>query len=174
MGSFLPEKTLCHAQALPGAWVVGQSAGGCRNNSCFPCNPKYWLRLSEPSELCVAVLQRPRKHPAGRARALVGRGPAPSSLLAKDYQAKDYQAVGLHIWKVNAVGTGLHAGTLPRALSRTCLAVVGFHTLVFHSPAELRPSSSTPVPQWPEKSRTATRGRGCRSCPQCLLGSAFQ
>lgn len=100
VGAFLLEKTLCHTQALPGAWVVGQSAGGCRNNSCFPCNPKYWLRLSEPSELCVALLQRPRKHPAGRARALVGRGPAPTSLLGKDHQAKDYQAVGLHIWKV--------------------------------------------------------------------------
>lgn len=92
---------LCHTRALPGAWVVGQSAGGCRNNSCFPCNPKFWLRLLEPSEVCVAVLQRPRRCFEGQTRALVGAGPAPVTL-----PGKDYQAVGLHIWKVTP-STGL-------------------------------------------------------------------
>lgn len=93
--AFPLEKVLCHERALPGAWVVGQSAGGCRNNSCFPCNPKFWLRLSEPSEVYMAVLQRPRRRAVGQARALVGHSPAPVNLLGKDYQA-----VGLHIWKV--------------------------------------------------------------------------
>lgn len=92
---------LCHTRALPGAWVIGQSAGGCRNNSCFPCNPKFWLRLLEPSEVCVAVLQRPRRCFEGQTRALVGAGPAPVTL-----PGKDYQAVGLHIWKVTP-STGL-------------------------------------------------------------------
>ncbi|XP_047401519.1 calpain-10 isoform X2 [Sciurus carolinensis] len=141
--SLYTEKTLCHVQALPGAWVVGQSAGGCRNNSCFPCNPKYWLRLSEPSELCVAVLQRPRKHPAGRARALVGRGPAPSSLLAKDYQAKDYQAVGLHIWKVEK-----RRVSLPRILSTPPVAGTVCHAYdrEVHLHCELSPGYYLAVP----------------------------
>lgn len=91
------EKVLCHTRALPGAWVTGQSAGGCRNNSCFPCNPKFWLRLLEPSEVCVAVLQRPRRRLVGQTRALAGASPAPVNL-----PGKDYQAVGLHIWKVSA------------------------------------------------------------------------
>lgn len=95
------EKELCHTQELPGAWVKGQSAGGCRNNSGFPSNPKFWLRVSEPSEVYVTVLQRPRVRTAnwaGRARAPLRDDRAswtPASLLGKDYQA-----VGLHIWKV--------------------------------------------------------------------------
>ncbi|XP_015337155.1 LOW QUALITY PROTEIN: calpain-10 [Marmota marmota marmota] len=141
--SLYTEKTLCHTQALPGAWVVGQSAGGCRNNSCFPCNPKYWLRLSEPSELCVAVLQRPRKHPAGRARALVGRGPAPSSLLGKDHQVKDYQAVGLHIWKVEK-----RRVSLPRILSTPPVAGTVCHAYdrEVHLHCELSPGYYLAVP----------------------------
>lgn len=97
--SSLPlEKVLCHTRTLPGAWVTGQSAGGCRNNSCFPCNPKFWLRLLEPSEVCVAVLQRPQRRLVGQTRTLVGAGPTPANL-----PGKDYQAVGLHIWKVTPV-----------------------------------------------------------------------
>lgn len=91
-----PGKALCHTQQLPGAWVKGQSAGGCRNNRGFPSNPKFWLRVSEPSELYVAVLQRPRMRLTGRAP--VGDDHAsrsPTSCLGKDRQA-----VGLHIWKV--------------------------------------------------------------------------
>lgn len=89
------EKVLSHTRTLPGAWVTGQSAGGCRNNSCFPCNPKFWLRLLEPSEVCVAVLQRPQRRLVGQTRALAGASPVPVNL-----PGKDYQAVGLHIWKV--------------------------------------------------------------------------
>lgn len=94
-------KALCHTQELPGAWVKGQSAGGCRNNSGFPSNPKFWLRVSEPSEVFAAVLQRPRvcaAGRAGRARAPVGDGPATRS--PASFLGEDYQAVGLHIWKV--------------------------------------------------------------------------
>uniref|UniRef100_A0A8C0TFP0 Calpain 10 n=2 Tax=Canis lupus familiaris TaxID=9615 RepID=A0A8C0TFP0_CANLF len=105
--SLYSDKALCHTQELPGAWVRGQSAGGCRNNSGFPSNPKFWLRVSEPSEVFAAVLQRPRVRAAagaGRARALAGDERAvwsPASLLGEDYQA-----VGLHIWKVPVDGGG--------------------------------------------------------------------
>ncbi|XP_051695308.1 calpain-10 isoform X2 [Oryctolagus cuniculus] len=111
--SLYTEKVLCHTRALPGAWVKGQSAGGCRNNSGFPSNPKFWLRVSEPSEVYVAVLQKPRPratHWVGRAHAPAGTGSAswsPASL-----PGKDYQAVGLHIWKVEK-----RRVSLPRVLS---------------------------------------------------------
>ncbi|XP_027731136.1 calpain-10 isoform X2 [Vombatus ursinus] len=49
--SLYTAKVLRHTQKLPGAWVKGQSAGGCRNNSSFPSNPKFWLRVLEPSEV---------------------------------------------------------------------------------------------------------------------------
>uniref|UniRef100_A0A3Q2I3U2 Calpain 10 n=1 Tax=Equus caballus TaxID=9796 RepID=A0A3Q2I3U2_HORSE len=98
--SLYSEKVLCHTQELPGAWVKGQSAGGCRNNSGFPSNPKFWLRVSELSEVYVAVLQRPRMRMAdwaARARALAGADRAAYS--PESFPGKDYQAVGLHIWK---------------------------------------------------------------------------
>lgn len=101
------EKVLCHTQELPGAWVKGQSAGGCRNNSGFPSNPKFWLRVSELSEVYVAVLQRPRMRMAdwaARARALAGADRAACS--PESFPGKDYQAVGLHIWKVTLCGPG--------------------------------------------------------------------
>lgn len=100
-GVFSLEKLLCHTRALPGAWVKGQSAGGCRNNSGFPSNPKFWLRVSEPSEVYIAVLQRSRLRAvdwAGRARALVGD--SHTSWSPASIPGKHYQAVGLHLWKV--------------------------------------------------------------------------
>lgn len=96
------EKLLCHAQALPGAWVQGQSAGGCRNHSGFPSNPKFWLRVSEPSEVCAAVLQRPRARTTGDGRAACSLPRAPG---------RDFPAVGLHLWKVSrGAGSPLSAG----------------------------------------------------------------
>ncbi|XP_070278650.1 calpain-10 isoform X3 [Myotis yumanensis] len=106
-------QVLSHTQELPGAWVLGQSAGGCRNNSGFPSNPKFWLRVSEPSEVYIAVLQRPRMRMvdwAGRAQAPVGNSRvvwSPASILGKDYPA-----VGLHLWKVEK-----RRVSLPRILS---------------------------------------------------------
>ncbi|XP_070278648.1 calpain-10 isoform X1 [Myotis yumanensis] len=111
--SLYSEKVLSHTQELPGAWVLGQSAGGCRNNSGFPSNPKFWLRVSEPSEVYIAVLQRPRMRMvdwAGRAQAPVGNSRvvwSPASILGKDYPA-----VGLHLWKVEK-----RRVSLPRILS---------------------------------------------------------
>ncbi|XP_029417502.1 calpain-10 isoform X3 [Nannospalax galili] len=136
--SLYTEKVLCHAQALPGAWVPGQSAGGCRNNSCFPCNPKFWLRLLEPSEVCVAVLQRPRRCSVGQLRALVSASPAPVNLLSKDYQA-----VGLHIWKVEK-----RRVSLPRVLSAPPVAGTTCHAYdrEVHLRCELSPGYYLAVP----------------------------
>ncbi|KAM5228557.1 calpain-10 isoform 2-T2 [Ctenodactylus gundi] len=115
--SLYTEKTLCHAQALPGAWVEGQSAGGCRNNSSFPSNPKFWLRLLEPSEVYVAVLQRSQRRMASQVRTRVGRDSAPARV-----QGKDYQAVGLHMWKVPEGGES--QDTKPLLLQEPLLSCV--------------------------------------------------
>ncbi|XP_045150797.1 calpain-10 [Echinops telfairi] len=105
-------RTLCHTQALPGAWVRGESAGGCRNHSSFPSNPKFWLHVWEPSEVCLAVLQRPRGRP-GNSRAT--RGPA-------SLPGKDLQALGLHVWKVDK-----RRVSLPRVLSTPPAAGTACH-----------------------------------------------
>ncbi|CAI5776051.1 calpain-10 isoform X1 [Podarcis lilfordi] len=100
--SLYTDRVLSHTQKLYGSWVRGQSAGGCRNNSTFPTNPKFWLRVFEQSEVCIALLQKHRKHStdwAGRIRnwpRLVEADPA----LNDGIRGKNYHAVGLHIWKV--------------------------------------------------------------------------
>ncbi|XP_028611219.1 calpain-10 isoform X1 [Grammomys surdaster] len=136
--SLYTEKVLCHTRTLPGAWVTGQSAGGCRNNSCFPCNPKFWLRLLEPSEVCVAVLQRPRRRLVGQTRALAGASPAPVNL-----PGKDYQAVGLHIWKVEK-----RKISLPRVLSAPPVVGTACHAYdrEIHLRCELSPGYYLAVP----------------------------
>ncbi|KAM9007580.1 calpain-10 isoform 4-T6 [Ara ararauna] len=95
-------QVLYHSQNLFGSWVRGQSAGGCRNNSSFPTNPKFWLRVCEKSEVCIALLQKRRKYHAdwaGRIKNLTHL--AEENLpLTEGIQGKNYQAVGLHVWKV--------------------------------------------------------------------------
>ncbi|XP_036175302.1 calpain-10 isoform X13 [Myotis myotis] len=138
------EKVLSHTQELPGAWVLGQSAGGCRNNSGFPSNPKFWLRVSEPSEVYIAVLQRPRMRTvdwAGRAQAPVGDSRAvwsPASILGKDYPA-----VGLHLWKVEK-----RRVSLPRILSTPPVAGTVCHAYdrEVHLRCELTPGYYLAVP----------------------------
>lgn len=93
---------LYHSQNLFGSWVRGQSAGGCRNNSSFPTNPKFWLRVCEKSEVCIALLQKHRKYSAdwaGRIQNLTHLVEKNLSL-TEGMQVKNYQAVGLHVWKV--------------------------------------------------------------------------
>ncbi|XP_074955212.1 calpain-10 isoform X4 [Phalacrocorax aristotelis] len=100
--SLYTEKVLYHSQNLFGSWVRGQSAGGCRNNSSFPTNPKFWLRVCEKSEVCIALLQKHRKHStdwAGRIKNLTHLAEENLSL-TEGMQGKNYQAVGLHVWKV--------------------------------------------------------------------------
>ncbi|XP_032838330.1 calpain-10 isoform X2 [Tyto alba] len=100
--SLYTEKVLYHSQNLFGSWVRGQSAGGCRNNSSFPTNPKFWLRVCEKSEVCIALLQKHRKYSAdwaGRIQNLT-RLAEENLSLTEGIQGKNYQAVGLHVWKV--------------------------------------------------------------------------
>ncbi|KAM6357868.1 calpain-10 isoform 1-T10 [Alca torda] len=100
--SLYTEKVLYHSQNLFGSWVRGQSAGGCRNNSSFPTNPKFWLRVCEKSEVCIALLQKHRKYSAdwaGRIQNLTHLAEENLSL-TEGTQGKNYQAVGLHVWKV--------------------------------------------------------------------------
>ncbi|XP_062439256.1 calpain-10 isoform X2 [Rhea pennata] len=100
--SLYTEKVLFHTQNLFGSWVRGQSAGGCRNNSSFPTNPKFWLRVCEKSEVCIALLQKHRKYSpdwAGRIQNLTHLAEENLSL-TEGLQRKNYQAVGLHVWKV--------------------------------------------------------------------------
>ncbi|XP_068810178.1 calpain-10 isoform X5 [Struthio camelus] len=104
--SLYTEKVLFHSQNLFGSWVRGQSAGGCRNNSSFPTNPKFWLRVCEKSEVCIALLQKHRKYSpdwAGRIQNLTHLAEETLSLtegIQRNIQRKNYQAVGLHVWKV--------------------------------------------------------------------------
>ncbi|KAM6198548.1 calpain-10 isoform 4-T4 [Sarcoramphus papa] len=100
--SLYTEKVLYHSQNLFGSWVRGRSAGGCRNNSSFPTNPKFWLRVCEKSEVCIALLQKHRKYSAdwaGRIKNLTHLAEENLSL-TEGTQGKNYQAVGLHVWKV--------------------------------------------------------------------------
>ncbi|XP_036757151.2 calpain-10 isoform X3 [Manis pentadactyla] len=137
-------QVLRHTQELPGAWVEGQSAGGCRNNSGFPSNPKFWLRVSEPSEVYVAVLQRPRVRTLGRAgwaQAPAGNDHAVWSPVG--FPSKDYQAVGLHIWKVEKQRV-----SLPRVLSSPPVAGTVCHAYdrEVHLRCELAPGYYLAVP----------------------------
>ncbi|XP_073073941.1 calpain-10 isoform X4 [Manis javanica] len=137
-------QVLRHTQELPGAWVEGQSAGGCRNNSGFPSNPKFWLRVLEPSEVYVAVLQRPRVHTLGRAgwaQAPAGNDRAVWSPVG--FPSKDYQAVGLHIWKVEK-----RRVSLPRVLSSPPVAGTVCHAYdrEIHLRCELAPGYYLAVP----------------------------
>ncbi|KAM4772103.1 calpain-10 isoform 1-T2 [Rhinophrynus dorsalis] len=85
---------LLHTQQICGSWVKGKSAGGSRNNASFPDNPKYWLRVKEPSEVCLALMQKPRdgKELSSNVHGVLRRAVRP-------YRA-DLNAVGLHVWKV--------------------------------------------------------------------------
>ncbi|KAM9663989.1 calpain-10 [Trichechus inunguis] len=133
-------KALPHTQVLSGAWVRGQSAGGCRNNSSFPSNPKFWVRVWEPSEVCLAVLQRPRASTADRAGRAgdnhATQGPA-------SLPGRDLQAVGLHVWKVEK-----RRVSLPRVLSAPPAAGTPCHAYdrEVHLCCELSPGYYLAVP----------------------------
>uniref|UniRef100_A0A4W3HXR2 Calpain 10 n=1 Tax=Callorhinchus milii TaxID=7868 RepID=A0A4W3HXR2_CALMI len=101
--SLLTGKSLCHTQLCPGAWVKGQTAGGCRNNSSFCSNPKFWLRIVNPCEVVIALLQKTQDFSSTncwteRISAQCHdneEDPEPDIM-----RQKHYRAIGLHIWKV--------------------------------------------------------------------------
>ncbi|KAF5904499.1 calpain-10 isoform X1, partial [Clarias magur] len=85
---------LTHTQQIGGSWIKGFSAGGCRNNSSYNSNPKYWLKVQEGGEVLISLLQH---------------GPWSSLHNFQTGQSVDnprqqhpyYQAIALHIWKVD-------------------------------------------------------------------------
>ncbi|KAM4772104.1 calpain-10 isoform 2-T3 [Rhinophrynus dorsalis] len=127
---------LLHTQQICGSWVKGKSAGGSRNNASFPDNPKYWLRVKEPSEVCLALMQKPRdgKELSSNVHGVLRRAVRP-------YRA-DLNAVGLHVWKVEKRHFNLHktlssppvAGTSSHAYNRQlqlcCDLSPGYHLLI--------------------------------------------
>ncbi|XP_015216845.2 calpain-10 isoform X1 [Lepisosteus oculatus] len=103
-------RELVHSNQVCGSWVKGRSAGGCRNNSSFSTNPKFWLRISESGEILLSLLQ----HQRWRLCALSVRGTARPDLCSLNFQREGreenmpmdsskqhhLQAIGLHLWKV--------------------------------------------------------------------------
>ncbi|XP_077078382.1 calpain-10 [Siphateles boraxobius] len=79
-GSFLT-----HSHQIKGRWVKGHSAGGCRNNSTFISNPKFWLKVCERGEVLLSLLQYGLPEP-----------PAEGGTR----QHPHLQAIALHVWKV--------------------------------------------------------------------------
>ncbi|XP_044145729.1 calpain-10 isoform X1 [Bufo gargarizans] len=128
---------LSHIQLIYGSWIKGQNAGGSRNNTSFPDNPKYWLRVREQSELYITIMQRPRVdtgasnnlHSYRQLHGELSNSTAPI-------------AVGLHIWKVEKrrfnlqktiltppmAGTSSHC--YDRQLHLRCELSPGYHLLI--------------------------------------------
>ncbi|XP_053506922.1 calpain-10 isoform X5 [Ictalurus furcatus] len=83
---------LTHTQQIGGSWVKGHSAGGCRNNSSYSSNPKFWLKVREGGEVLMSLLQHGPWSSLynSQKRKSVGNTP----------QHPYYQAIALHVWKV--------------------------------------------------------------------------
>ncbi|KAJ8011591.1 hypothetical protein DPEC_G00059840 [Dallia pectoralis] len=85
---------LTERQQMGGCWVKGHSAGGCRNNSSYGSNPKFWLRVREKGDVLVSLLQQ---RLCSRKTALrYTQSPAEGS----STQHQHHQAIALHMWKV--------------------------------------------------------------------------
>ncbi|XP_069829576.1 calpain-10 isoform X2 [Dendropsophus ebraccatus] len=128
---------LSHTKQIYGTWVKGQNAGGSRNNTSFPDNPKFWLRVREQSEVYVTLLQKPR----------VGMGASDKMHSGRKLQCELSNnmvpiAVGLHIWKVEkrrfnlqktvlappVAGTSSHS--YDRQLHLRCQLSPGYYLLI--------------------------------------------
>lgn len=84
---------LTHTRQLAGRWIKGHSAGGSRNCSSYSSNPKFWLKVCERGEVLVSLLQhRKWRHPEKYAQT-----PLEDS---KNTKHQHYQAIALHMWKV--------------------------------------------------------------------------
>ncbi|XP_019712387.1 calpain-10 isoform X2 [Hippocampus comes] len=79
---------LPHRHHLAGRWVKGLSSGGSRNSSSYGTNPKFWLKMCENGEVVVSLLQhrKPRQ--------------LSDAALEDDARRRRYQAIALHMWKV--------------------------------------------------------------------------
>ncbi|KAM8954244.1 calpain-10 [Pelodytes ibericus] len=92
--SIWTDLALINTQQVYGSWVKGQTAGGSRNNTTFHENPKFWLRVSEQSEVFLSLMQKPLRgsRSTGYIHGLIRRS------MAQNKGA--LYAVGLHVWKV--------------------------------------------------------------------------
>ncbi|KAG9493871.1 hypothetical protein GDO78_001635 [Eleutherodactylus coqui] len=128
---------LSHTQQIYGSWIKGQNAGGSRNNTSFPDNPKFWLRVREPSEVYLTLLQKPRVE--------IGASNDMHSSRKLQREVSDTAApiaVGLHLWKVEkrrfnlqkviltppVAGTSSHS--YDRQLHLRCELSPGYHLLI--------------------------------------------
>lgn len=84
---------LTHTHQLAGRWIKGHSAGGCRNSSSYSNNPKFWLKVCEKGEVLVSLLQ----HRKWRKKEQYAQMPIDDS---KNTKHQHYQAIALHMWKV--------------------------------------------------------------------------
>ncbi|KAF7662715.1 hypothetical protein LDENG_00227510 [Lucifuga dentata] len=84
---------LTHTHQLAGRWIKGHSAGGCRNSSSYSNNPKFWLKVCEKGEVLVSLLQ----HWKWRKKEQYAQMPIEDS---KNTKHQHYQAIALHMWKV--------------------------------------------------------------------------
>ncbi|CAB1317128.1 unnamed protein product [Coregonus sp. 'balchen'] len=128
---------LTHSHQTGDRWVKGHSAGGCRNNSSYGSNPQFWLQVFERGEVLVSLLQH-RRYSRNTGRHYTQSPEEGSSTT----QHQHYQAIALHMWKVENKRLNL-SGTLnsPPCASTHCHAyereVVlhthldpGFHLLI--------------------------------------------
>ncbi|XP_073531404.1 calpain-10 isoform X4 [Phyllobates terribilis] len=128
---------LSYTQQIYGSWIKGQNAGGSRNNTSFPDNPKFWLRLKEKSEMYLILMQRPSSEQGASSNMHCIR-----HLQCEASKRTTPIAVGLHIWKVEKrrfnlqktivtpplAGTSSH--TYDRQLHLRCELSPGYHLLI--------------------------------------------
>nr|XP_040026927.1 calpain-10 [Gasterosteus aculeatus aculeatus]XP_040026929.1 calpain-10 [Gasterosteus aculeatus aculeatus] len=81
---------LTHNQQLAGRWTEGHSAGGSRNSGSYSSNPKFWLKVCGRGEVLVSLLQHRKRRTADRCPLEDGKNTA----------HQHYQAIALHMWKV--------------------------------------------------------------------------
>ncbi|XP_048398763.1 calpain-10 [Stegostoma tigrinum] len=104
--SLLTGQSLRHTLQLSGQWVKGLSAGGCRNNSSFCTNPKFWLRILDPGEVVITVLQKKHDSCNRNEKACWSEKAAMHCQNIEEdpttdvLQQKRHRAIGLHVWKV--------------------------------------------------------------------------
>ncbi|XP_070831082.1 calpain-10 [Chaetodon trifascialis] len=84
---------LTHSHQLAGRWMKGHSAGGSRNSSSYGSNPKFWLKVCERGEVLISLLQ----HRKLRNMEKYAQTPLEDS---KNTKHQHYQAIALHMWKV--------------------------------------------------------------------------
>ncbi|KAM4040327.1 calpain-10 isoform 2-T2 [Anomaloglossus baeobatrachus] len=128
---------LSYTQQIYGSWIKGRNAGGSRNTTSFPDNPKFWLRIKEKSEMYLTLMQRPSSELGASSSMRCSR-----QLHCEASKRTTPIAVGLHIWKVEKrrfnlqktiltpplAGTSSHC--YDRQLHLRCELSPGYHLLI--------------------------------------------